>query len=354
MLKKKLFAAGAAVAVAAAIAAPTAAFADYLGFTDVSADHWAAEFQVIDYAVGRGVFKGYDDTHFGPDDPVTRGQVAVVMYRICAPEDYQDSQIITNTANSPFGNTNGKVSANTYYYEGVTWSYHEGLLKGNGSYVYPKKNMYGEVVGGDYVDSESWETFKNKNSRSEPNVRPDDSVTREELAVMLQRMAEHRGTYKSSQADYAKLDSFPDADSVSSWARDAMAWAVGEGIMGGGGFLNPQGTATRAEASKMFQLTIEGKGFTIEGKDKVWVESTAYTNLPYWTCTTCGAQSTYNKNAIVHKASCPYNSGGTVWISEQRTESQMYDLADLTGGQKEYLTAWMQDHGLLTGWYEWV
>lgn len=351
MLKKKFFAAGATVALAAAIAAPTAAFADYLGFTDVPADHWAAESQVIDYAVGRGVFKGYDDTHFGPDDPVTRGQVAVVMYRICAPEDYQDSQIITNYANSAFSSIAGKV-VGRYYYEGVAWAYHEGLLKGNGVYVCTN-SFNGEYVAGTYLDIE-WQPEGNISVHTEPNVRPDDSVTREELAVMLQRMAEHRGTYKSSQADYAKLDSFPDAGSVSSWARDAMAWAVGEGIMGGGGFLNPQGTATRAEASKMFQLTIEGKGFTIEGKDKVWVESTAYTNLPYWTCTTCGAQSTYNKNAIVHKANCPYNSGGTVWISEQRTESQMYELAELTGGQKEYLTAWMQDHGLLTGWYEWV
>lgn len=45
MLKKKLFAAGAAAAVVAAIAAPTAAFAEYLGFTDIPVDHWAAESQ---------------------------------------------------------------------------------------------------------------------------------------------------------------------------------------------------------------------------------------------------------------------------------------------------------------------
>lgn len=71
----------------------------------------------------------------------------------------------------------------------MNWAYGAGLITGNGSYVFPKQNMYEEVVGGDYVDPEPWETFRNKDSWSEPNVRPDDSVTREELAVMLQRMA---------------------------------------------------------------------------------------------------------------------------------------------------------------------
>lgn len=334
-------------------AAPVAAHAEYLGYTDVPADHWAAESQVIDYATGRGIFKGYDDTHFGPDDPVTRGQVVTVMYRVCAPEDYVPLDEALGGTNKPFSNIYGKVIGK-YYANAMNWAYTGDLIKGNGTYVFPKQNMYGDIPGTDYVDPEPWETFKRKNSRSEPNVRPDDSVTREELAVMLQRMAEHRGTYDASQADYAALDAFPDAGSVSDWARDAVAWAVGEGIMGGGGAINPQGTATRAEASKMFEIAIEGEGFTIEGRDKVWVPGRLYSSLPYWTCTSCGATSTYGKNEITHKANCPIHTGGTVWIAESRTDFQMCDLGKLSGGQKERFEASLKACGLLTGWYEWV
>ncbi len=352
MLKKKLFAAGTAVAAAAAIAAPTAAFADHLGFTDVPADHWAAETQVIDYAVGRGVFKGYDDTHFGPDDPVTRGQVVTVMYRICVPEEYVPLSDSTGS-DRVFSYLIGKVEGR-YYSRPMNWAYYYGLITGNGSYVFPKQNMYEEVVGGDYVDPEPWETFREKDSRSEPNVRPDDPVTREELAVMLQRMAKHHGTYDASQVDYAALESHPDAKSVSSWAREAVAWAVGEGIMGGSECLNPRGTATRAEASKMFEIAIEGEDFTIAGRDKVWVDGQMYTNLPHWTCTYCGAKSDYNKNRIEHRPYCAIHTGGTVWIAESTTDFQMYNLGEVEGGQKEFLKARLENCGLLTGWYEWI
>lgn len=332
-------------------AAPVAAHAEYLGYTDIPSDHWAAESQVIDYATDRGIFTGYDSEHFGPDDPVTRGQVATVMYRVCAPEDYVPLDEALGGTNKPFSNIYGKV-VGKYYTDAMNWAYTSGLIKGDGVYVF-SDSLNGEFVAGTYLDTE-WKSEGNISAHTEPNVRPDDNVTREELAVMLQRMAEHRGTYDASQADYAALDAFPDAGSVSNWARDAVAWAVGEGIMGGGGAINPQGTATRAEASKMFEIAIEGEGFTIEGKDKVWVPGRLYSSLPYWTCTSCGAESTYGKNAITHKAGCPANTGGTVWIAESRTDFQMCDLGKLSGGQKERFEASLKACGLLTGWYEWV
>ena len=176
---------------------------------------------MLPHAVGRGVFKGYDDTHFGLYDPATRGQVVTVIYRICVPEECVPISDSTGS-NRVFSNLNGKVEGR-YYSRPMNWAYHYGLITGNGSYVFPKQNMYEEVIGGDYVDPEPWETFRNKDSRSEPNVRPDDPATREELAVMLQRMAKHRGAYDESQTDYAAIESYPDAGSVSSWAREAVA-----------------------------------------------------------------------------------------------------------------------------------
>ena len=51
----------------------------------------------------------------------------------------------------------------------------------------------------------------------------------------------------------SSLAAFPDADQVSDWAQDAMAWATGIGVINGksGGVLDPSGTATRAEVAQM-------------------------------------------------------------------------------------------------------
>lgn len=70
---------------------------------------------------------------------------------------------------------------------------------------------------------------------------PADGVTREQLAVMLWRDAESPGAG-------ADLNGFGDSGQVSGYARDAMRWAVSNGIIqGDGGMLNPGGTASRAE-----------------------------------------------------------------------------------------------------------
>lgn len=73
---------------------------------------------------------------------------------------------------------------------------------------------------------------------------PGGSITREQLATMLYR-------YAGSPAVDGSLADFPDADSVSDYAVDAMCWAVSTGIIGGmgDGTLNPQGSATRAQVA---------------------------------------------------------------------------------------------------------
>ena len=72
-----------------------------------------------------------------------------------------------------------------------------------------------------------------------------DTITREQFATVLYRAL-------GAGASVGLADGFPDAGNVSSWARDAMAWAVDEGIItGSGGRLLPQGSATRAEIAAM-------------------------------------------------------------------------------------------------------
>jgi hypothetical protein len=76
---------------------------------------------------------------------------------------------------------------------------------------------------------------------------PDVGITREQLVTMLYR-------YVGSPAVSGSLSDYSDADSVSSYAADAMAWAVENGILNGiNGSLAPQATATRAQVAAIFQ-----------------------------------------------------------------------------------------------------
>jgi hypothetical protein len=76
-----------------------------------------------------------------------------------------------------------------------------------------------------------------------------DNITREQLAVILSNYCKYKGKYKATNANYSK---FSDSGKISGFAKTGMNWAVGNKIVNGSnGKLNPQGTATRAEAAAM-------------------------------------------------------------------------------------------------------
>ena len=83
-------------------------------------------------------------------------------------------------------------------------------------------------------------------------TNPDGSITREQLATMLWR-------YAGSPATNGTLDGFTDADKTGNYATDALRWAVEQGIITGkgGGVLDPQGPATRAEVSAMLMRYLD-------------------------------------------------------------------------------------------------
>ena len=90
-----------------------------------------------------------------------------------------------------------------------------------------------------YEKSMAWAKAKGVSDGTNPNA----NITREQLVTMLYRYA------GSPKAD-GKLDSFSDAASVSTYAADAMQWAVANGIVNGSnGKLNPQNNATRAQVA---------------------------------------------------------------------------------------------------------
>ena len=174
-------------------------------FPDVAASDWFAG--VVSRATGLGLINGYADGRFGPNDPITRGQVAVVLW---------------NMAGGPAVGTGAKsftdVAADKYYYDAVRWASGAGVVSGYGD---------GTRFG------------------------PDDKVTREQLAAMLANYAEGVAKWQvtGSADDYAGMG---DAESVSDWARTAVGWCFQSKILSGSaGLLRPHGNASRAEASKM-------------------------------------------------------------------------------------------------------
>ena len=77
---------------------------------------------------------------------------------------------------------------------------------------------------------------------------PEDPITREQLAAIFYRYADYKGCDMTARGD---LSGYTDADQISPYAMDAMAWASGEGLFTGTSAttLDPAGTTTRAQAA---------------------------------------------------------------------------------------------------------
>ena len=85
---------------------------------------------------------------------------------------------------------------------------------------------------------------------------PNDPVTREHIAVILYRYADHKGYDLTASDD---LSGFNDASALSPWAQTAMEWAVAEGLINGIGdaTLDPVGNATRAQVATVLMRFVE-------------------------------------------------------------------------------------------------
>ena len=84
---------------------------------------------------------------------------------------------------------------------------------------------------------------------------PEGKITREQMATILFRYAQKKGIDTSKRGS---LGGFSDAERASAYAKDALQWAVGEGIINGSdGKLLPQGSATRAQVATILMRYIE-------------------------------------------------------------------------------------------------
>lgn len=193
---------------------PTAG--DY--FSDLVAGSWYEEEGCIDYVVERGIMRGYENTYlFGPEDPLTRAQTIVILYRAIVGDDSGltwDASVYDSIAD-----TTGfsDVEDGQFYTEALNWAFDNG---------------YAEGFDGEF--------------------RPNDSVTREELGTFLGRCGiEHVGVGVSSLFVWP----FEDEDTTSPWAQEYIAWCNANGVMEGydiGGqriLFGSQDQTTRAQAA---------------------------------------------------------------------------------------------------------
>ena len=90
-------------------------------FNDVDGDTWFTD--AVAWAADKGIVKGYSDTAFGPNDNVTREQLAVMLYRYAAPETKSEKDL------SAF---NDAASVSDWATEAITWAVDKGIMNGKG------------------------------------------------------------------------------------------------------------------------------------------------------------------------------------------------------------------------------
>ena len=175
------------------------------GFTDVPGEgNWAHA--GIDYCVANGLMSGVGDNLFAPKMTTTRAQIVQILYNLKGEPKVSGTMPFTDLTQD-------------WYQDAVLWAYQTGVVSGT----------------------------------SATTFAPDLPVTREQIAVILMGYAEKvLGVTRTWTP--ADLSTFPDAGSVSDWAKDALADAVALGLISGasnGGvtYLEPQGSATREQVA---------------------------------------------------------------------------------------------------------
>ena len=175
--------------------------ASALPFNDVAYTSWY--YDAVKFVYDKGIMDGVSYYRFAPDATITRGMVVTMLWRM-AGEPYEAAAGFTD------------VAAGRYYSTAVAWAAKNGIVEGMTSTTFA----------------------------------PDQAITREQLASILYRYAKWLG-FSGYGSD---ISGYTDAGKVSSYAYDAMSWAVRSGVVTGTSakVLDPQGTASRAAAAQMF------------------------------------------------------------------------------------------------------
>ncbi|MDO4183199.1 MAG: leucine-rich repeat protein [Coriobacteriia bacterium] len=201
-------------AAAAALTAAQGALAraDAKQFSDVTDPVGQWFYNSVYRAADLGLFSGYTDASgkptglFGPMDPLTRGQFAVVLWRYFNPEE-------AAAYKGQAANTSGMadVASNAYYTAAINWAVETGYIRGFNSTTFG----------------------------------PEEKLSAEMLCVILCRI-------QNGSGDEASLPSrIADAGQVSTWAREGCAWALENGVLSG--YDNDDGTRSLRPGEDIFR-----------------------------------------------------------------------------------------------------
>lgn len=174
-------------------------------FYDVSAKNWF--YDAVRFVCINGYMNGYSDGRFGPNDSLSRAMMVQILYNI------------NDGSYEPDGSADfNDVAEGAWYEKAVLWASEQGIVTG-------------------FADG---------------SFRPQESVTRAQMAVMLWRYA---GSPKTS----TNVLLFDDTYNYTGYALPALQWAVDNGIMSGGanGSLEINDRATRAQIAQILKNYLE-------------------------------------------------------------------------------------------------
>lgn len=186
-------------------------------FSDVSEEKWYVE--SVQYVYDNGLMSGSNGL-FKPVDNITRAQLVTTLYRLAG-----EPKVTDYSALEAFSD----VAPGKYYTDAICWAYNTGVGTGN-------------------------------NGKFQPN----NPLTRQQMAAFIFRYTDMMGYDTSIREDYSYM---LNADKVGSYAKEAMSWAVGMGLISGSEFVYPSGmivpdlkptdNTTRAQVAAILQRFCE-------------------------------------------------------------------------------------------------
>ena len=157
--------------------------------------------------------KGSGKQIFDPNANLTRGEFATLLYNLEGKPDVTYLGTFTD------------VPERAYYAKPIQWLYNNKIAAGVGNGLF----------------------------------RPNENITREQIAMILYSYTKYKGG--NMTADASLLERFYDVDKISSWAKEAMAWAVTQKVINGTGEanpkLNPKQSALRCECAAIIKNYLE-------------------------------------------------------------------------------------------------
>ena len=158
--------------------------------------------EVIDYVSDNGLMIGMGNNSFNPDGSLTRAQMMQTLYAM---------EGKPSVGKSSFSDVKGDA----WYADAVAWAQKEGIVAGH----------------------------------TDGTFRPDDTITREQMAAIMKKYAEYKG---KNVGGHTSVQNFDDGKNVSGYAAEAVSWGIDTGLMDASlGNVRPKENATRYEFAKM-------------------------------------------------------------------------------------------------------